>query len=95
MRSWPTRKKKRKIIKTHLSNNPSVSPTIPGPANTTQCSIESKPESQGMRESSSTIRDAQLHNFMLAMGRLDAIERVAGGCPACGNCDWRFASTGD
>src|SRR4051812_2929138 len=80
---------------THLSNTPSVPPTLLGPTNTIQCSIDMRPDSQGMRRSSSTSRDAQLHSFMLTMGRFNASGRLAAGCAACGSCDWRFASTGD
>lgn len=67
------------IMVTHLSNTPSVSPTLPGPNSTPQCSIDMRPESQGMREFSSTSRDAQLHSFMLTMGCFDASGRLRAG----------------
>jgi hypothetical protein len=91
---WPTTKRREYSV-THLSNTPSVSPTLPGPNSTPQCSIDMRPESQGMRELSSTSCDAQLHNFMLTMGCFDASGRLRAGWSGCGNCDWRFASTGD
>jgi hypothetical protein len=88
------KKMKESIIVTYLSNKPSVSPTLPGPANTIQCSIEARPESQGMRKSSSTICDAQLHTFMLTMG-LRANGRLTAGCAVCCECNWRVTSPGD
>ena len=83
------------FIVTYLSNTPSVSPTLPGPANTPQCSIDTRPESQGMRECKSASREAQLHSCMLTIGRMDDNRRFDVGRAVCGNCDWWLSSTGD
>lgn len=74
---WPTKESSKENVATHLSNTPSVSPTLPGPNSAPQCSIEMKPVSQGMRMSNSTNCAAQLHSFMLTIGRrLDACRRA-------------------
>lgn len=73
---WPTMESKKETVATYLSNTPSVSPTLPGPSNAPQCSIEMKPVSQGMRTSNSINCAAQPHNFMLTIGRLTFSKRV-------------------
>ena len=59
-------------IATYLSNTPSVSPTLPGPATAPQWRSDTKPESHGMRTSNSRRPDVQDHSLMLTIGRLDA-----------------------
>lgn len=79
---------KEDIIVTHLSNAPSVSPTLPGPATAPRWAIDMKPASQGMRMSSSTICAAQLHRAMLTTARLAPAGRFELAVSVCAISNW-------
>lgn len=89
MTNQPERKgEKGDIIVAYRSNTPSVSPTLPGPVNAPLWSIEMKPNSQGMRRFRSVSCAAQLHSFMLSIGRLNLEFLSLVFVSMCGRCDW-------
>lgn len=96
-RYQPTRELngERDDVATHLSNTPSVSPTLPGPINAPLWRMEMMPNSQGMRTFKSANCATQLHNFMLTTGRLAASGCLIVAAFPCGLLGWSGISMND